>query len=312
MAPIRLARTVDCDESTHSRWEIDALSARRSVVLFVGLLVAVRGPFYAAALIGPWDKDSRDLPLWMLALVFLSAPSVLAVAVRLAMRRSLRGFGWTPGRPRYLLAGLAFPIVVGFGVHGAAWAGGLIAPILGRGSPLALFESTLGNTLAFAIPIMLFEELAWRGFLVPELAKFLSFSRVALVSGGACALFHYPFLISPAYAEVPPSVSGVLAFTVGIVAASFPLAWLRLRSGSVWPAVLAHAAHNAAANDVLAKAFEPTGPVGAALVGESGWGLAAGYALVAWWCWRRRDAVERSRSGSGPTGEIGVAIGEGV
>ncbi len=286
------------------------LPARRDVLLFLALLVAVRGPFYAAALLGPWDKDSRDLPLWMLALVFLSAPPVLAVAVRLAMRRSLRGFGWKPGHPRYLLAGLAFPIVVGFVVHGAAWAGGWIAPIPGRGSAIALLESTLGNTLASAIPILLFEELAWRGFLVPELAKFLSFGRVALVSGGVCALFHYPFLISPAYAEVPPSVSGVLAFTFGIVAASFPLAWLRLRSGSVWPAVLAHAAHNAAANDVLAKAFEPTGPVGAVLVGESGWGLAAGYALVAWWCWRRRDAVEGARSRSGPNGEISVSAGK--
>lgn len=270
------------------------LSARRNVALFLGLLVAVRGPFYAAALLGPWNKDSRDLPLWMLALVVLSAPPVLAVALRLATQRSLRGFGWMPGRPRYLLAGLALPIVLGFGVHSAAWAGGLIAPIPGQSEGvLALLQSTLGNALVFAIPILLFEELAWRGFLVPELAKYLSFGRVALVSGGVWALFHYPFLISPAYAEVPPSVSGVLAFTAGIVAASFPLAWLRLRSGSVWPAVLAHAAHNAAANDVLAKAFKPTGPMGTVLAGESGWGLAAGYALVAGWCWWHRDAVEK-------------------
>jgi len=28
--------------------------------------------------------------------------------------------------------------------------------------------------------------------------------------------------------------------------------------------------------------------VGAALVGESGWGLAAGYTVLAWWCWRHR------------------------
>ena len=267
-------------------------SARQNVSIFLLLLVIVRGPFYIAALIGPWDKDSRDVPLWMVAFAFLSAPPFLAVAVRLARQRNLRGFGWKPGHPAYLLVGWAFPIIVALVVYGVAWAAGLIAPVPGRtAGALTLIGPTVGITLGLAVPTLLFEELGWRGFLVPELARFLSFGRVALVSGAVWALFPYPFLISPAYAEVPPTVPSVFAFTAGIIAASFPLAWLRLRSGSVWPAVLAHAAHNAFVNDVLAREFQPTGPVGAAFVGESGFGLAAGYAVLAWWCWKHRGMI---------------------
>jgi membrane protease YdiL (CAAX protease family) len=215
---------------------------------------------------------------------------VIALALRFALQRNLRGFGWMPGHPRYLLAGLAFPIVIGLGVHCAAWASGLSTAVPGQGGALALLGAILMHTVAFVIPILLFEELGWRGFLVPELAKFQSFGRVALVRGVVLALFHYPFLLVPAYAEVPVTVSGVLAFTVGIVAAAFPLAWLRLRSGSVWPVVLAHSAHNTMAHDVMSNAFQPTGPGGAAVMGESGWGLAVGYVLVAWWCWSRQRA----------------------
>jgi len=271
--------------------KIAAGSARQKVVLFLLLLVIVRGPFYAAALIGGW-VESRDVPLVMLAFAFLSAPPLLAVAVRLKTQRNLRGFGWKPGHPGYLLIGWAFPILVALVVYGVAWAAGLIAPVPGRSAGvLTLIGPTVGITLGFVISTLLFEELGWRGLLVPELARYLSFGRVALISGAVWALFHYPFLLWPAYATVPPTVSNVLAFTAGIIAASFPLAWLRLRSGSVWPAVLAHAAHNAFVNEVLAKEFHPTGPVGAALVGESGFGLVAGYAVLAWWCWKHRGKL---------------------
>lgn len=36
------------------------------------------------------------------------------------------------------------------------------------------------------------EEIGWRGFLVPELAKGLPFTAVALVSGIIWAAWHYP------------------------------------------------------------------------------------------------------------------------
>ena len=36
----------------------------------------------------------------------------------------------------------------------------------------------------------------------------------------------------------------MLSFTFSAVAVSFALAWLRLKTGSIWPAVFFHASHN--------------------------------------------------------------------
>jgi membrane protease YdiL (CAAX protease family) len=96
------------------------------------------------------------------------------------------------------------------------------------------------------------EEIGWRGLLVPELAKRTRFTTVALLSGVIWAVWHYPLLLHGALqTSEPPPWYAVGCFTVLIVAMSFPMAWLRLRSGSLWPAVLFHAAHNAVIQQYL-------------------------------------------------------------
>ena len=107
------------------------------------------------------------------------------------------------------------------------------------------------------------------------------------------ALFHYPFLLSPEYAERPPSVVGVIVFTVAIVAGSFPLAWLRLRSGSIWPATLFHAGHNAFVNQVLIRELSVTSEGWEVWVGETGLGLMLGYCVLALWTWFQRGQLEQ-------------------
>ncbi|MEP6834830.1 MAG: CPBP family intramembrane glutamic endopeptidase [Gemmatimonas sp.] len=264
------------------------LSPRQNVVLFLLLLVFIRGPFYIASIVGGWGNASRDVPIAMIVFAVISAPPLIAVGIRLATQRNLRGFGWKLGPLRFLIAGWAAPVVLASVVYGVAlWSGALVLSHQTKGV-FALVQQTVGITLGLAIPTLLFEELGWRGFLVPELAKFMSFGQVAIASGGVWALFHYPFLLAPAYATVTPTLASMIAFTVAIIAASFPLAWLRLRSGSIWPAVLFHAAHNAFVNEVLSRQVHPTGRVDAVFFGESGIGLAIAYSLLAAWCWRHR------------------------
>jgi membrane protease YdiL (CAAX protease family) len=42
------------------------------------------------------------------------------------------------------------------------------------------------------------EEIGWRGFLVPELAKRFSFTATAVLSGAIWALWHVPIIVLPA------------------------------------------------------------------------------------------------------------------
>ncbi len=201
--------------------------------------------------------------------------------------------GWRLGRLRYLLLGWAGPIIVALPVYGVLWALGGVEPAGPQRVHSSIIGATLFSTFGLLIPTFLFEELAWRGFLVPELAKRHSFLGVALLSGVIWALFHYPFLLSPEYAERPPSVVGVIVFTVAIVAGSFPLAWLRLRSGSIWPATLFHAGHNAFVNQVLSRELSVTSEGWEVWVGETGLGLMLGYCVLALWTWLRRGQLEQ-------------------
>jgi membrane protease YdiL (CAAX protease family) len=86
-----------------------------------------------------------------------------------------------------------------------------------------------GAALATVMFPAVFEELAFRGLIVPRLARVMSGGETAVVSGAMFAVLHLdagrvPFLLP-----------------MGIA-----LAVLRRRSGSLWPCVLMHLSHNAA------------------------------------------------------------------
>jgi membrane protease YdiL (CAAX protease family) len=87
------------------------------------------------------------------------------------------------------------------------------------------------------------EEIGWRGFLVPALAEQYGFVITSLIRGVIWGLWHFPL----ALIHQPVDVSTVLAvgcFLVTLTGMSFPMTWLRLRSGSVWSAAVFHASHN--------------------------------------------------------------------
>jgi len=277
--------------------------AQQKVAWFLLLLVVIRGPFYAFALSQNWAP--RQEPLWILIPVIIASPLAMAMASRYIVQRNLRGFGWKPGRVHYLAAGWLAPVAVAAIVYGAAWYLGWVKVKPGAEADIgAMLQQGALLTLGLLIPTLFFEELGWRGLLVPEMSRFMSFTALSLATGAIWALFHYPWLLSPVYAEVPPTLASVGAFTIGIMAASFPLAWLTLRSGSLWPAVLFHACHNAFVNDVLEKTLVPTAPGYAMFLGESGYGMAGGYVLLALWCWHNRAMVARSSEKPAETGAV--------
>jgi membrane protease YdiL (CAAX protease family) len=116
------------------------------------------------------------------------------------------------------------------------------------------------------------EELGWRGYLFPRLLP-LGTVPAILVSGVAWGLWHAPLvLLGYNYPGAHPAVA--LAAMCGMcTVVGGLLAWLRQRSGSVWPAALGHGTLNAAAglSVVLARAGEPVDTVHATVLGWSGW-----------------------------------------
>jgi membrane protease YdiL (CAAX protease family) len=149
------------------------------------------------------------------------------------------------------------------------------------------------------------EEIGWRGFLVPELAKRTSFTATALISGCAWALWHYPIVIFADYNPGTAAWYALPCLTVQIVALSFVFAWMRLKSGSLWTGVLLHASHNL----FIQAFFDPiTTDTGRTkyVIGEFGAALSLVFILLGAYFWTRRNEVSTTASNGGEAIKIGV------
>ena len=93
----------------------------------------------------------------------------------------------------------------------------------------------LGSTLG--------EEIGWRGFLIYELRKVMSFKALSIVSGIIWAIWHYP-IINLMYGGSENLVIHLSSFTVMIVGISVILAYFTFKSNSLWPAAIYHSVHN--------------------------------------------------------------------
>jgi len=85
------------------------------------------------------------------------------------------------------------------------------------------------------------EEIGWRGFLVWELRKLMSFEATCLVSGLLWAVWHYPVIIAYGGGN---TLFQLACFTLMIVAMSVIMTYYTFRAQSLWPAVMFHGAHN--------------------------------------------------------------------
>jgi len=240
------------------------------------------------------------------------SPGVAALVARLTVRRTLGGLGWRWGKTRYQILALALPFLVVLVTYGIVWLTGLggfpdpafVEEISGQLG----FEATRTQTiliyavvsgafgLVTTLPPALGEEIGWRGLLVPDLARMTDFTKTALISGIIWAVWHFPGMVFADYRGDTQLWYSMACFTVMAVAFSVVMAWIRLKSGSVWPAMFAHAGHNVFIQTIFTPLTADTG-VTEYVIDEFGIGLAVAYALAAFVFWRMRDRLPGEHSG---------------
>lgn len=231
-------------------------------------------------------------------------PGTSALLTRFIFQRNLRGQGWVPGAPRWLALGYLLPVAYASIAYAVVWATGLGGVDVSRfHSPIAtfVFLGTFRSVLSATG-----EELGWRGFLVPALLQRFSLTGTAMVSGTIWAVWHFPLIALANYNAGTSTWYALLCFTVMVIGVSFLLAWLRLRSGSVWPAALFHASHNLFIQGFLDRVTVDTGST-RWLTTEFGAALAIMVAVTAWLFWRLDPlALPSAPASSSATGVLAM------
>ncbi len=213
---------------------------------------------------------------WLIFRLGRATPIMLAVGVAtiltcLIRKRSLSTLGWGWGSWKYQWISYLLPLVIAFVAYSIIWIAGfgewyssefvvqkMQSYKLSGWSDASViaFHLMLTATYSFVLllPSVLGEELGWRGFLVPELAKFMSFTNVALTSGLVWAVWHWPLIFMGLYGnEGTPLYYQLFFFTLFIIADGVIMTYLRFKTDSLWTAVIFHMSLNV----FLQKVFEP-------------------------------------------------------
>ena len=268
------------------------------IAWLTGLVIYLTGGLVKSPQIVP----GIPLAVILLAIPYMWAPAAANILTRLLTREGWKDVGLRPhfrhGWP-YWLMGWVVPglvTVIGGAVFFLLFPQ-YFDPTLGA-LRQSLAKSPLGSLSPWAFvavetiagilisPIVnslatLGEELGWRAYLLPKLMP-LGWRKAMLLIGLIWGVWHWPVIFMgyeygfkyPGYPVLGPLLFIWITFCFGTF-----LAWITLRGGSVWPAVIGHAAINGIAglSFVLVKGT-PNPLLGPSPVGIIG---AIGYAVLA-------------------------------
>jgi uncharacterized protein len=271
----------------------------------VGLYLALAFGWSWAAFIG---LRALGVPFVPRTLVGMFGPALAAALTRLLRREGFRDLGLRlsrSGRPdlSYLYAYLVPLLLLACGAALALLIGRqhwaltenwdrLITQQLGsaggaaaasRKTLLSLLPVVVLATLTLSVAINCVattgEELGWRGHLLVRLTP-LGGPPAAILTGVVWGLWHAPVIGLDGYEYGIRNWLLAAYFCLLTVPLGAILAWLRFRSGSVWPCVLAHATINSAAGLVVLGLSPPPNTLLAPPVGLLG--VAPFWAFAAW------------------------------
>lgn len=266
---------------------------RTTVPVFVLLTFLFSSIFWYLTSQTALVPDNADL-LMIYAVGAMWGPALAAVVTRLTFQHNLRGFTLSPGKPFWLGVSILLPIGAGLLMFGTAWITD-IAPF-NRDNVAIIFSITFLPALLYALGFNCFaaagEEFGWRGFLVPELGRFMGFTHLAFISSAIWVVWHFPMMFLGGYHGAGPILYSLAVFIPSVMGAGFILAWLRFASGSVWPAVLFHGFWNYFIQHFY-PALTKTTDAGGMMLGEFGWFVAVFYVILALIFWHFRDRLPK-------------------
>ncbi|MFB7667114.1 CPBP family intramembrane glutamic endopeptidase [Kitasatospora sp. NPDC056138] len=276
--------------STSLRPPAPPAARRRALLVYLGLAYAGMWAAMSPLLAGGFQRgDAREDPgaleqACIAAAMF--APALAAVlVVRFVERDGTRVRDALALRlPRPLTRAVS-ACLLPVGVLAALTAAVIALGTLAGSYPFAGLDAlTAGGVTGWAVqglvgmlvslPLFFGEELGWQGFLFPRLLRAggtAGLVRAYVLTGGAFALWHLPTLLMGGQYPGRPWYVAVPALTVSCVLVLPVFTWLRLRSGSVVPAVFGHAFASTLGVATLKEFADPDATLDPLTMGLAGW-----------------------------------------
>ncbi|MDF3124378.1 CPBP family intramembrane glutamic endopeptidase [Rheinheimera sp. 1928-s] len=237
--------------------------SRNAIALYVALAFALSwGGQIPAILIFGLDSVVTKA----IFLVVMWSPSLLALVFIIRTPAVRSEVLWRLGKPGYLPLGIVVQTAIGFAVVGLLVAAGLASSgwfsfqtagvtvsgeawLLGEGMQgWFLFLVNVGLTATvfsvFNLVAATGEEFAWRGFLQGQLTREFGVLSGIMLLAAIWWAWHLPGLLLGYNFPEYPIFGALVLFPLQMIGASLFLGWLTIRSGSFWPAALAHGTVN--------------------------------------------------------------------
>jgi membrane protease YdiL (CAAX protease family) len=222
-----------------------------------------------------WGEDRGfHPPLVVVIIGMMWVPGVISVLCRTFFREGFSDVGWRLGPAWYWAWAYLLPLGMAVLAYGAALILGKVTPaspdvlrspisavlfdiplpVQDAGLAGMVFQRLVLVALVGMLPnffLAFGEELGWRGYLLTRILR-TGWPFPLLASGLIWGVWHFPALLLTSQAHGPFTLVGYTTMTVlfGVF-----VSWLRLESGSVWVATMAHASYNAFVQAVGMRCF---------------------------------------------------------
>ncbi|RIA09170.1 CAAX prenyl protease-like protein [Flavobacteriaceae bacterium MAR_2010_72] len=229
----------------------------RPIGIFLSITFALSSIFYALIIYSGQVGGGAG----QYAMALMWCPGVSALITMKILKRSISKLGWNWGKSKYQVWSYVIPFLYALIAYVVIWSFGW-GEFYNKDSIVYLTKSfglgDIGDGFIIALTFLfvgvfgiitsmssaLGEEIGWRGFLVPELYKSFGFTKTSLFTGVIWGIWHIPILLFADYNSGTPSWYALSCFMVLIISISFIYTWFRMKSGSLWTAVILHASHN--------------------------------------------------------------------
>ena len=184
-------------------------------------------------------------------------PCIVAVITSKVYFKKQKVLGFNRCRFGYVVLSVLFPLVYWSLSYCAFWLfskesfGGDFSLLINQA---ANYKEGLSDNAAIIIALIIMipvciisslgEEVGWRGFMYPTMQKLWGWKKAIIFSGIVWALWHLPLVITELYYNSTSLWFRIPMFFIEVFALTVIISWLRVKSNSVWPAIIFHASHN--------------------------------------------------------------------